>query len=116
MTAIMKIELDTNLTQINIINSYSKDGVTIKNTLYQNSIIVSPEQIQEAPADIRSDLYSVGATYFACVTGKSPFPGSGIDVLWAHCVKAVPDPCHPAPAANRLRRAPGARPRSGRDA
>jgi uncharacterized protein len=43
----MKIELDTNLAQINIINSYSIDGVTIKSTLYQNSIIVSPEQIQE---------------------------------------------------------------------
>jgi uncharacterized protein len=53
----MKIELDTAKANINIIKSYSADGVMIKNTLYQGSIIVSPGQIvldwaPEAPADL----------------------------------------------------------------
>jgi len=41
----MKIELDTHNPDLNIIESYSIDGVTIKNTLYRNSIIVGPTQL-----------------------------------------------------------------------
>ena len=41
----MKIELDSNSTGINIISSYSKEGIVINDTVYQNSIIISPQQI-----------------------------------------------------------------------
>ncbi|MGY8814907.1 MAG: Mth938-like domain-containing protein [Gammaproteobacteria bacterium] len=66
----MKIELDTNLNQINIINSYSVDGVTIKNTLFQYSIIVSPEQILEnwAPENINE----LNIKHFAKIIEFSP--------------------------------------------
>ncbi|MGK0297748.1 MAG: hypothetical protein ACI9XC_001364 [Gammaproteobacteria bacterium] len=70
MTAIMKIELDTNLTQINIINSYSIDGVTIKNTLFQYSIIVSPEQILENWAP--ENFNELNIKHFAKIIEFSP--------------------------------------------
>ena len=43
----MKIEIDKNQANINIIKSYSNDGVVIKNILYKKSIVVSPEKILE---------------------------------------------------------------------
>lgn len=66
----MKIELDTNLTQINIINSYSIDGVTIKNTLFQYSIIVSPEQILENWAP--ENFNELNIKHFAKIIEFSP--------------------------------------------
>lgn len=41
----MKIELDTRTPDINIIESYSSDGVVINSKLYQNSIIVGAQQL-----------------------------------------------------------------------
>ena len=41
----MKIELDSNSTGINIISSYSKDGIVIDGTVYQKSIVISPNEI-----------------------------------------------------------------------
>lgn len=43
----MKIELDTQAAATNIIRAYSRDGIVIRETLYQDSIIVSPGLIIE---------------------------------------------------------------------
>jgi serine/threonine protein kinase/TPR repeat protein len=50
----------------------------------------SPEQINGEEADIRSDLYSLGATLFAMLTGRAPFEGSLAQVLSKHV--AMPPP------------------------
>ncbi len=36
---------------------------------------ISPEQLTGCPVDIRSDIYSLGATFYHFVTGRFPFPG-----------------------------------------
>jgi predicted Zn finger-like uncharacterized protein len=36
---------------------------------------ISPEHLTGAPMDVRSDLYSLGATFYHLVTGKFPFEG-----------------------------------------
>ena len=54
---------------------------------------MSPEQARNSKAaDIRSDLYSLGATWFHLLTGHPPFPeGSMLNKLNAHSGAARPD-------------------------
>jgi serine/threonine protein kinase len=55
--------------------------------------LMSPEQCRSDPADERSDIYSLGATYFALLTSSPPYgAGETISTLLAHCLKPVPDP------------------------
>ncbi|MCP4849136.1 MAG: protein kinase [Verrucomicrobiaceae bacterium] len=46
---------------------------------------MAPEQFERAPLDARTDLYSMGALYHYCLTGKYPFDGdSAPQVMAAH--------------------------------
>lgn len=52
---------------------------------------VSPEQITREPTDRRTDIYSLGATLFHLLVGKSPFAGETIeDIIWGHLEKPFP--------------------------
>jgi formylglycine-generating enzyme required for sulfatase activity len=55
---------------------------------------MSPEQAGgEATLDIRSDIYSLGATLFTLVTGRKPFEGNGPFAIAAKVLtQTVPDP------------------------
>ena len=54
---------------------------------------ISPEQAQgKSQIDIRSDIYSLGATFFHMLTGTPPFEGSGSSVMRKHLVKKIPSP------------------------
>lgn len=60
---------------------------------------MSPEQCRCDELDERSDLYSVGATYFAMLTGRPPFPADNpVQKMFAHCSRPVPDVCELVPA------------------
>ena len=50
----------------------------------------SPEQCASRPADIRSDLYSLGITLWQMLTGKLPFDGTAVEVMSQHLRAPLP--------------------------
>jgi urea transport system substrate-binding protein len=61
---------------------------------------MSPEQCEAKPTDERSDIYSLGATYYCLLTGECPFQffESVPQLMYAHCHKPIPDPRDVNPA------------------
>lgn len=53
---------------------------------------IAPEQAQDAhTADIRSDIYSLGCTFYTLLTGKAPFgEGTVLDKIRAHSQQEAP--------------------------
>jgi len=72
--------LETNITRA---------GTTVGTVDY-----MAPEQARNSKsADIRSDIYSLGCTWYQMLTGEPPFPeGSLTNKLQAHAIKPLPDP------------------------
>jgi serine/threonine-protein kinase len=62
-------------------------------------LYISPETIRgDRPVDIRSDIYSLGATLYHTVTGRPPFTGSDDkDTLKRHVMEELPWPQDFAP-------------------
>ena len=55
---------------------------------------ISPEQAQsEKTIDGRTDIYSLGATWYHLLTGEPPFPGtSAVEILYKHVHEQLPNP------------------------
>jgi serine/threonine protein kinase/ABC-type branched-subunit amino acid transport system substrate-binding protein len=68
---------------------FTQAGMVVGTPFY-----MSPEQCEAKPLDQRSDIYSLGATYFSLLTGKNPFHESESvpQLMYAHCHGPVPDP------------------------
>jgi serine/threonine protein kinase/TPR repeat protein len=50
----------------------------------------SPEQLEERDIDVRSDIYSLGATLYYMVAGRPPYSGSVAQIMSQHLYKPLP--------------------------
>src|SRR6266545_5672156 len=75
----------------------------------------SPEQFESEPVDVRSDIYSLGATLWFALTGKTPFAGRSIEEIRRAQKLAAPPTeqlkaAHvPHPLRHRIHRCPNSR-------
>ena len=72
----------------------SARGMTRTGEVLGTPYYMSPEQCNAEPADHRSDVYSLGASYYTMLTGAAPYQdrGSAVQVMFAHCHADPPDP------------------------
>ena len=85
--------VDMGLARLHDVESSSEDitatGVTLGTFDY-----ISPEQARDPrDTDVRSDLYSLGCSFYYMLTGMPPFPeGTVLQKLLSHSSEAPPDP------------------------
>ena len=56
-----------------------------------NASFVSPEHVSDAPIDTRSDLYSLGATFYYALTGELLFDGASAKEVLQHHISTEPE-------------------------
>src|SRR2546426_1076280 len=74
------------------------DAQTLYSTQTRSDVIVgtplylSPEQASGKPVDGRSDLFSLGAMLYECITGQSAFSGASLLEIGAQVIHVNPPP------------------------
>ncbi|MBV8640806.1 MAG: protein kinase, partial [Verrucomicrobia bacterium] len=62
----------------------SETPISVQGQFAGTPKFASPEQFSGVAVDIRSDLYSLGATLWETVTGNPVFRGSGAEIMFQH--------------------------------
>jgi len=79
----------------------TQESITLKNDFFGTPNYVSPEQIYDSKlVDQRSDVYSLAATYYECLTLKPPFEGDTVNDLFTKVISQ--DVLPPKKLCNRL--------------
>lgn len=74
-------------------------GVTSGNQVIGTPYYMSPEQVRSEPLDLRTDIYSLGATLYRVLTGSPPFQATTpMGVLTKHVTDPLELPRTRAPA------------------
>jgi serine/threonine protein kinase len=77
----------------------SDSSLTTANMIVGTPDFISPEQAQGDAVDCRSDIYSLGATFYFLTSGKMPFTGdTAMGILVKHISATLP----PLSSQNRL--------------
>jgi eukaryotic-like serine/threonine-protein kinase len=84
----------TDLGLARAVDESTESGITREGTTVGTVDYMAPEQARNSQAaDIRSDIYSLGCTWYQMLTGEPPFPeGSVTNKLYSHISKPRPDP------------------------
>jgi serine/threonine-protein kinase len=63
-----------------------------RSALFGSIHTLAPEQIDGAPADALSDLYSLGCLSYYAAAGTYPHPGANSREVAIHCLRFPPEP------------------------
>jgi serine/threonine protein kinase len=66
-------------------------GTTQAGMLLGTPSYMSPEQALARPVDQRSDIFSLGALLYECITGRVPFGGTSVGEVIEHLLNAQPE-------------------------
>jgi uncharacterized RDD family membrane protein YckC len=70
----------------------SDSKLTVTGSFMGTPSYASPEQVRGRDLDVRTDIYSVGATLYALLTGKPPFEAEQVGEVLARIVSEPPTP------------------------
>ena len=62
----------------------SQTAISMPGSFVGTPDFASPEQFAGVQVDIRSDLYSLGATLWKMLTGQTPFRGTSAELMYQH--------------------------------
>lgn len=65
---------------------------TLEGIIIGTPSYLSPEQAVGMPVDKRSDLFSIGALLYECLTGQPAFSGKTVGEILAHVIRDDPSP------------------------
>ena len=85
----------TKLVDFGLVKDLGLDGHALTQTgvVAGTPLYMSPEQASDGKVDHRSDLYSLGGTYYALLTGRPPFLGEAApQIMFKHVTAPTPDP------------------------
>ena len=81
-----------------VMESTSTTQLTATGACLGTPMYMSPEQADGEQADARTDLYSLGVTFYRVFTGHPPFSSPTVmNLLFKHKFEAPPDPRSPRP-------------------
>ncbi len=84
--------LDLGLTHM-LENPWARVTKRISTKEYAEEIAhIAPEQAWGCEIDARSDVYSLGSTFYYLLTGKVPFPGLAPEMMAERQIRGVPSP------------------------
>ncbi len=89
-------DLQVKIGDFGLVKSLGEAALTATGRFLGTPHFTSPEQFSGIDVDRRSDLYSLGATYYAMLVGKKPFADRSTpsELMYAHLQAAAPDPRH----------------------
>jgi len=84
----------TDLGLARFIDEQTETGITRAGYTVGTVDYMAPEQARDSKsADVRSDIYSLGCSWYFMLTGQPPYPdGSVTNKITAHALNPVPDP------------------------
>jgi serine/threonine protein kinase len=96
--------VDFGLSKAVMSESDSQTALTAAGQLLGTPHYMSPEQYQAAPLDARTDIYSLGGTFYRLLTGDFPYGQKSIhQIMYAHLQSPPPDPRKLNPEVARVR-------------